>query len=140
MNNMSKSDIDRLNRAANQLADGLKRIALGGLRIKTRISAGETETENGGWYAEVARWRDRPGVGVTLDQYALAPKRSFWVGFWSPDSERIDRLYENMPAPARTLYVKDTQEQNGIHVLKQALPSSLFNCPIAEYYEGEGEE
>jgi hypothetical protein len=97
--NMAKTDIQRLNGAANLLANGLKRRKLPGLRIKTKITVDRKENDygNGGWAVDVASWRGQPSIAISLDKYAYAPKRVFWVGFWSKESEAIKKLHENRP-------------------------------------------
>lgn len=110
---------------------------LGVLRTKTKISAGGEETVHDGWSQDIAKWGDRLMIAVSLDKYTRSSKRAFWVGFYSSDSESIKRLYENMLEPAYTLYTRDAESQNGIWLLRQPLPKSLFNCSIAELYEDD---
>lgn len=137
---MSRRDIQRLTTAANGLADGLRKARLGGLRTRSNIAGGGDENFNGGWSENVAYWRNRPTIAVSLDKYPLAPQRAFWVGFWYPESPPIRQLYENLPrelAPRRKLENGDSKPKKDIWVLKRPLPQSLFNRPIAEHYEGD---
>ena len=136
---MAKSDIQRLTGAANQIADGLKRLKLPGLRIKTKITADPEENGNGGWSADIASWRGRPTIAVSLDKFAYAPKRVFWVGFWSQESEPIRKLYESLSEAPEALNDDNAEERDGIWVLKRSLAQSLLNRPIAEHYDEEND-
>jgi hypothetical protein len=137
---MSRRDIQRLTSAVNGLADGLRSVKLSGIRIRNNIAVGADEHLNGGWLENVAYWRNRPTIAVSLDKYTLARQRAFWVGFRSSVSRPIAQLYENLPrelAPRRTLENGDAEQSKDIWVLKRPLPQSLFNRPIAEHYKGD---
>jgi hypothetical protein len=142
---MSKHDLKRLSHAANRLAARLQGLRLTSLKFASAFPA--EDTDNGGWYTKIATWAQHGvTIGISLDKYSRAQRRSFWVGFWSRNYSSIERLFVDLPlewkpqGPVLTTKhgaSKVDSSGNEIWIMTRPLSRAQYGQPIAEDYRGD---